>query len=94
MRSTLEEIERRRQDWLDVKEYEQKEKDCQRMAVLLRLESWRAQKMAEKKLQAKKRMIAEEEARYAEMDREDLALAQQELQILQIRDLKDPAFRW
>ena len=57
------------------------ENQKRRMSVVLRLDSWRMQKMAEQKLKAKKMMIQEEEVMYAEMDREALQLSKEQMKL-------------
>jgi hypothetical protein len=81
MRALLDEIEHRRQVREDDIQYEVSENQKRRMSVVLRLDSWRMQKMAEQKLKAKKMMIQEEEVMYAEMDREALQLSKEQMKL-------------
>ena len=94
MTNLLNEIKLRRQDWLDVKQYEHDEKIRRRMSVMLRLDSWRIQKMAEQKLKAKKMLIAQEEARCVEMDREALLLAERDEKERSKKEDASKAFAW
>ncbi len=69
------ELEAKRADWQGRECAKVDEKQKRRQSIVMRLDSWRQQRLAEEKLNAKKALIAEEEARYREMDREDLAAA-------------------
>lgn len=75
-------------DWQDVNAYKQAEKESRRKSVSMRLDSWRTQRLAEEKLKAKKLLIQEEEARYREMDWEDLCKAKQSLKEEELENLK------
>lgn len=69
------ELERRREDWIDVENYKFQQKMKSRQSVLLRLESWRDQRLAEEKLEAKKRLVEEENMRLRYQDWIDLQQA-------------------
>jgi hypothetical protein len=68
-------IEARRLDRLDVLEFQASEGERRRKSVCYRLDSWRQQRMAEEKEIARRRVIAEEEAKYRAMDHEDMQAA-------------------
>ncbi len=83
-----EELLLKRQDWQDINAYREQERESRRKSVGLRLQSWRIQKLAEEKLEAKKRLILEEEARYREMDWEDLNEAKNILKQEELENLR------
>jgi PDZ domain-containing secreted protein len=55
------------------------EEDARKMSVAISMESWRCQKMAEHKLQARKEIIREEEITRNEQEREECDEAQRSM---------------
>ena len=86
-------LETRRQDWMDIKEYEKGEKENRRKSVCLRLDSWRQQKMVKEQEKRRERMRAEEEAFYRQMDHEDLQAAKQAAKAEEISSLQLGIFK-
>jgi hypothetical protein len=78
----------RHMNWMDDQEYAAGEKAKRRQSVSMRLDSWRLQRMAEEKWAAKKRLADEEDARYREMDWEDLCRAKEALKMEEIESLQ------
>ncbi len=68
-------FELKRMDWANLQQHKAEQQTRRRVSMMLRNESARMQRMAEAKLQAKKEMEAEEEARLREQDREALLTA-------------------
>lgn len=67
----------KREDWISLHEYKKDEAERRRKSVAYRLDSWRRTKLATVKEQERQDLIAEEEAMYREMDREELLAAKQ-----------------
>lgn len=65
-----EDLEKKRMDWLEVRESRKRDEQRSRMSIGLRLDSWRQQRVAEAKLETVLAARADEEARLRELDRE------------------------
>lgn len=63
------------EDWIDVQSYKRQETENRRKSICYRLDSWRKEKLAKEKLQARERILAEEDAKFKQMDHEDLMRA-------------------
>ena len=73
-------LEEKRLEWLDKRSAKEEEKERSRRSILVRLDSWREQRVAEAKLESAKQALADEEARIREQEREDLAEAKRRMQ--------------
>jgi hypothetical protein len=65
----------KREAWIDVQSYKRREAENRRKSICYRLDSWRKEKLAEEKLQARERILAEEDAKFKQMDHEDIMQA-------------------
>lgn len=86
-------LESRRQDWIDVKTYQNQDRESRRKSVGLRLDSWRQQKMAKEKAKTRERMQAEEDSFYRQMDHEDIQSAKKAIKEEEIAKLKMGSFK-
>lgn len=74
-------LESRRMGWVDVQASKQAARERSRKSMGMRLESWRQQRLVEEMLRAKKALVAEEDARLRELDREALLEAEHEVRL-------------
>lgn len=75
LESIHQDIESIREGWLDVQVYKESEKEKRRKSICFRLDSWRQQKMIQEKENSRLRMIAEEDAKFRQMDHQDIQAA-------------------
>ena len=81
-----EDLENKRMDWLEIREYKKRDEQRSRKSILVRLDSWRQQRVAEAKHQTVLAARADEEGRMRELDREAVIKYQRELQLQQMHD--------
>ncbi len=77
----------KREDWVALQEHKKDEAERRRKSVAYRLDSWRRQKLATIKEQERQDLIAEEEAMYREMDREELLAAKQTQEFIERKNM-------
>ena len=87
LNSLHDQLQSRHHDWQDVKSYKQNEKEMRRKSISMRIDSWRIQRMKQEKQKAQEALIAEEDARIREQDREALLEAKRLMELQQRRDV-------
>jgi hypothetical protein len=81
-----EDLENKRTDWLEVRESKKRDEHRARKSILIRLDSWRQQRVAEAKHMTVLAARADEEGRLRELDREELNKYQKQMRLQEMHE--------